>query len=82
MEILPCPFCGKQPKILKSFGTYKLRCDCELKPTTGIYFREKNAVQAWNKRKEDDGSKCPGDPNCLLWIDGHCMYNGRCIHRC
>jgi hypothetical protein len=49
--LLPCPFCGGQPEILK--GNFFVRCpnaDCATDGPTGD--DERDAIRLWNIRKE------------------------------
>ena len=34
-----------------------------------------------SKTKIEESDTCPADHRCGWWIDGHCVYNGRCLLR-
>ena len=66
-ELKPCPFCGSEAKILKAkanaSGTrfaFWVQCtnteleECVCAPFTRDYETEKGAVEAWNRRAEND----------------------------
>ena len=49
-ELLPCPFCGKAPKV-SSWVDGKgllIACYCDLRPKSDA--RTKRAIAAWNRR--------------------------------
>ena len=54
-HLLPCPFCGQQPKIEKqeSFSDWigtVISCDCGLEPTTALCKEKHLAILLWNTR--------------------------------
>jgi Lar family restriction alleviation protein len=61
-ELKPCPFCGEIPKIeiftdmfeRKKYGIECHGSDCEINPMTAWYADENDAIEAWNRRAEDD----------------------------
>ena len=61
-KLTPCPFCGCVPhvKIAKDFWKikhYKVECAnewCEDQPATVWNVSKKEAVEAWNRRENDD----------------------------
>lgn len=51
-ELLPCPFCGKSPKIYRSNFSekYRVRCESGCGAETACYGSKEKAVNAWNTR--------------------------------
>ena len=64
-ELKPCPFCGRKPsKVHEHYivGTakiyYSVSCKapmskCGIKPSTGFYKTQEEAIEAWNRRAGD-----------------------------
>ena len=57
VELLPCPFCGKAPKLARvtvgSFTTWEIRCSCTKRDDLWVQFAfesEEQAVKFWQKR--------------------------------
>jgi Lar family restriction alleviation protein len=62
-ELKPCPFCGEQPVVDWRMGKekyiplFQIRCennDCTTQPETWYFKSEAEAIQAWNRRKENE----------------------------
>ena len=61
-ELKPCPFCGETPTLerytdLYNMVKYGIECrgsDCEIQPFTAWYADKAEAIEAWNRRAEDD----------------------------
>lgn len=57
-ELLPCPFCMKQPQIgyyepFDGSGLYSVECGhCELSPGTHDYSDKQEAIKTWNTREK------------------------------
>ena len=56
-KLAPCPWCKKEPKV--STGTnpenYAVKCSnlyCKVRPSTNIYDRKQDAIDAWNEGLE------------------------------
>ena len=59
-ELKSCPFCGSKAVIdqysntigQKQIDSHVVECNCEYGcgARTGIFFKEKDAIEAWNKR--------------------------------
>jgi hypothetical protein len=51
-ELLPCPWCGKTPKMFKSLGTWVVGCQhiCNVMPCVGEDHKSV-AITSWNARK-------------------------------
>jgi hypothetical protein len=57
-ELKPCPFCAKQPEVMRGDGALKPMCriicrsfnECAVLPSTSWYRTETEAVTAWNTR--------------------------------
>ena len=51
-ELLPCPFCGGEAKLVKSkskVNDYHIKCDrCSIK--TGWWYGKSDVVKTWNNR--------------------------------
>ena len=63
VELEPCPFCGKQPRIFQGFVpsedgiVYQVLCinhDCKNPPLTNFSPTKKMAIDEWNERMEAD----------------------------
>lgn len=60
---LPCPWCGEAPAVRKGgyhAGMFTVHCEneaCEVQPQTRLwsYDTRREAVEAWNTRKEAPG---------------------------
>jgi len=53
--LLPCPFCGGQPKYITTQGEHGFYCHnqaCSCKPETEPYMSKETAIKAWNTRAE------------------------------
>ena len=58
MIIKPCPFCGnKYPEIIEGYlkNVYCRKCGCEL---FCLASTEEEAIEAWNKRYNDNRITC------------------------
>lgn len=60
-KLKPCPFCGGSgeaaPEMVYVHNAYYARCGnerCLVMPTTDYYKEEDRAVEAWNRRADDD----------------------------
>ena len=60
-ELKACPFCGELPIFLKgkSFAIpgCKIKCnnfECWICPETSVYTEQSTAIEAWNRRADDD----------------------------
>lgn len=56
-KILPCPFCGGEAEVQKSFDVfpvYRVKHHCELTIVTQWKFKRERAVELWNRRWTDD----------------------------
>ena len=65
LPLLPCPWCGKQPIILRAFGNDSLRSvacvnACPCRPSTA-YVAMDDAVEAWNTRAWQPAKTAPPD---------------------
>lgn len=55
-ELLPCPFCGEQPRVIETRGVafpYVVACeegDCPVQPMTERRKTGADAIAAWNRR--------------------------------
>ena len=61
-KLKPCPFCGEKPK-LKEHILYKhnyiVHCTndfCLVEPCTKLYPKEKQAIEAWNRRTNENSN--------------------------
>lgn len=55
-ELKPCPFCGSGDIVLSNWGLYRCWCTkCLAKTADEI--RAKDAVDAWNRRVNDEQRK-------------------------
>lgn len=58
-DLKPCPFCGGVAAMwnrgnMNVYKTYRACCmKCHVAQADGIYYSEKDAVTAWNKRVKD-----------------------------
>lgn len=54
-DLLPCPFCGSKPQILRSYALgYQLTCPdagCAITVHTDYYPTQTEAVEVWNNRR-------------------------------
>lgn len=50
-ELLPCPFCGGEARIITAAGESWVLCD-ECKATTEAHTSRQIAIAAWNRRAE------------------------------
>ena len=51
--LMPCPFCGKAPRINESNKTFMIECSndfCFIQPSTLSYITLDEAIEAWNER--------------------------------
>ena len=65
-EVKPCPFCGRKPSKVRehkypSISTvfYTVECKnagskCGVRPTTNLRRTREEAIEAWNRRAEDE----------------------------
>ena len=57
-ELKPCPFCGREAVIRHDSCGYYDECDngmlCPVVPTTWYYKTEIGAINAWNRRANDE----------------------------
>ncbi len=55
-ELLPCPFCGEKPLVIKNTLTatyYQIRCgndECWVYSKTALHSKKEDAIEAWNTR--------------------------------
>lgn len=59
VELKPCPWCGKTPKVLRvdftdpiEYGVACLNMSCPIRPSAGCFDTEEEAAQAWNSMQE------------------------------
>ena len=58
-KLKPCPFCGGEAKVSKyeiitNMPTHSVHCaDCYSR-TWGMFDKEKQAIEAWNRRVNDE----------------------------
>ena len=55
-QLIPCPWCGKKPKLLNSYNWWWVRCrmpksDCMVAPDTMLVRTPEEAVNIWNSMK-------------------------------
>ena len=55
-KLIPCPWCGKKPKLLNSYNWWWVRCrmpksDCKVAPDTLLVRTPEEAVKIWNSIK-------------------------------
>ena len=61
INLKPCPFCGKIPKIERHEDSFRrikwgIECvneDCDIQPMTPWYQNKKDTIDSWNKRADD-----------------------------
>lgn len=65
-ELKPCPFCGRKPSRVREHYVvyttliyYSVECKapntkCKVKPKTGFFKSEEEAIDAWNRRANDE----------------------------
>lgn len=57
-ELKPCPFCGKyKVGIIEKDGKYRVGCinlKCNIEPITNYKDTKIEAIEAWNRRVEDE----------------------------
>ena len=56
-ELKPCPFCGGGAKLLSRKGLHFVTCyvnACYITPKTQWYDTKAKAIEAWNRRAEDE----------------------------
>lgn len=78
-ELLPCPFCGGEARIIAKPYEPKVCVGCDDDTCLGfsglgwLYDSEKEATEAWNSRAER---------TCRMvrarWDDGECVWGCRC----
>lgn len=58
-QLKPCPFCGgeavlrhENSEMGRTHRIYCLNEDCPIEPRTHWYWREEQAIEAWNRRVE------------------------------
>lgn len=63
MKVLPCPFCGAKPRVLRlgMAGHTIIECANYDVTTHRVYMQgdsEKEVVDAWNRRVDNDQGRC------------------------
>ena len=56
-ELKLCPFCGGRAVLRHDSSGYYVKCNngmCKVMPTTWYYDEENEAINAWNRRVNDD----------------------------
>jgi Lar family restriction alleviation protein len=67
VELKPCPFCGREPRLLDLAG-YEVICGCGASMVTGP--KQAEAISAWNTRHSPDAGKMGEDSARLDWFSG------------
>lgn len=52
-----CPFCGKTPQVWEYYKGWSIECthhECLVQPGTNIYKEKEEAIEAWNRRIENE----------------------------
>lgn len=60
-ELKPCPFCGEQPYVLKTFPGFVVKCwNCKNAMTVGTTPRttRQHAINVWNQRAKRTCEGC------------------------
>lgn len=58
-KLKPCPFCGGEAAIRNLHDEWWVECDmtrgwCEVIPRTWSYDTKEEAIEAWNRRADND----------------------------
>jgi hypothetical protein len=60
-DLKPCPFCGGRAKLLcikcpvgEFWRVYCMDVDCPVEPSINVYGRRETAIEAWNRRADND----------------------------
>ena len=55
-KLKPCPFCGNEAEF-DEWKIFCIRClngDCDIKPQTDWFNTKEEAIEAWNRRVNDE----------------------------